>query len=179
MTIKDLSIGLKIRHPMYGEGEVVAIRKQAADIEFDGVIKTVSPESSDIEPAEAQAHIKGLHQSLDTLIKGIVEETVENLGLENPDSQIDGLANKWEGGIISLKPQNPTLQPKDIPIDTFFHKITMVRNNLRVLEQKLNAHKGLSEAEKFELQQYISKSYGSLTTFNILFKSKEDQFSSR
>ena len=179
MKINDLTIGMKIRHPMYGNGEVVAIRQQAADIEFDGVLKTVSPDSSGVEPAEPQLNVQGLNQSLGLLIQKVVEETIENLGLQNSNSPIEGLASKWEGGNIILQPQNSSSQSKNISIDTFFHKITMVRNNLRVLEQKINSHKGLSEGEKFELQQYISKSYGSLTTFNILFKNKDEQFSSK
>ncbi|WP_426731997.1 hypothetical protein [Myxococcus faecalis] len=86
------------------------------------------------------------------------------------------LAGKWEGGTVRLVPGNPELQAKDLPIDNLFHKVVMVRDRLRVLEQKLNAHPKLSDAEKVEMQSYITRVYGSLTSFNVLFKDKGDQF---
>ena len=87
------------------------------------------------------------------------------------------LANKWEGGTLKLVPGKSDVQGKDIPIDTFFHKIVMVRDRLRVMEQKLNAHPKLSDAEKVEMQSYITRVYGSLTSFNHLFRDKDDHFS--
>lgn len=86
------------------------------------------------------------------------------------------LAQKWEGGTVKLVPGNPQLQAKDLPIDALFHKVVMVRDRLRTLEQRINAHPKLSDAEKVEMQQYVTRCYGSLTTFNVLFKEKGDQF---
>jgi hypothetical protein len=86
------------------------------------------------------------------------------------------LANKWEGGTVRMVPANPELQPKDLPIDALFHKVVMVRDRLRTLEQKLNAHPKLSDGEKVEMQHYITRVYGSLTSFNLLFREKHDQF---
>ena len=101
---------------------------------------------------------------------------VEALGLEPQDALVEGLATRWQKGTLFMQPADSSLQPKEVPLETFFHKIVMIRNNLRVLEQKVNASEKLSEAEKVELQQYITRCYGSLTTFNILFKNKDDQF---
>jgi hypothetical protein len=86
------------------------------------------------------------------------------------------LAGKWEGGTVILKPQDPALQAKEIPIDGLLHKVVMIRDRLRVLEQKLNAHEKLSDADKVELQGYVTKCYGSLTTFNVLFRDEKDRF---
>jgi hypothetical protein len=86
------------------------------------------------------------------------------------------LAPKWEGGTVVLKPGDPQTQPKEIPLDALFHKIVMIRDRLRVLEQKVNGHDKLSDAEKVELQQYVTRCYGSLTTFNVLFRDERDRF---
>jgi uncharacterized radical SAM superfamily protein len=88
------------------------------------------------------------------------------------------LGGKWEGGKLVLVPREGGLAAKEIPLDAFFHKIVMVRDRLRVLEQRINAHGGLSDEDKVELQQYVTRCYGSLTSFNILFKHEKDHFSS-
>ena len=86
------------------------------------------------------------------------------------------LAGKWDGGTILLKPGDSSLQSKEIDIEGFFHKVVMLRDRLRVLEQKINVNPKLSDAEKVEMQQYITRCYGSLTSFNVLFKDEDDKF---
>ena len=86
------------------------------------------------------------------------------------------LAPRWEGGTLLLKPGDESTQPKDIPLDSLFHKVVMIRDRLRVLEQRINGHEKLSDAEKIELQQYVTRCYGSLTTFNLLFKDEREKF---
>lgn len=86
------------------------------------------------------------------------------------------IGQRWSGGKVVIHPSDPELAPKEIPIDDLFHKVVMIRDRLRVLEQKINGHKSLDEREKVELQQYVTRCYGSLTTFNVLFRDKKDQF---
>ena len=118
----------------------------------------------------------GLNLPLKQFVEQTLDAAVAKLGLEKPDAVVEQLGLRWHGGKVVLHPADGTLQTKEVPLEVFFHKVVMVRNNLRVLEQKINAHEKLSDGEKVEMQQYITKSYGSLTTFNVLFKEKEDQF---
>ena len=86
------------------------------------------------------------------------------------------LAGKWEGGEMILKPGKDGLQEKHVPLESLFHKVVMIRDKLRVLEQRINSHPKLSVEDKVQLQQYVTGCYGSLTTFNVLFADREDQF---
>jgi hypothetical protein len=86
------------------------------------------------------------------------------------------LGGRWDGGEMILRPGKPGVAEKKLPIDTFFHKIVMLRDKLRVLEQKVNGHDKLSDEDKVQLQSYITACYGTLTTFNLLFSRKEDAF---
>jgi hypothetical protein len=86
------------------------------------------------------------------------------------------LAARWEGGSVVLKPGDPGTQSKEIPLDSLFHKVVMIRDRLRVLEQKINASEKLTDAEKVDMQQYVTRCYGSLTTFNLLFRDEREKF---
>ncbi len=175
MKIESLHIGMRVRHPQYGEGMVQALNTATAEIQFGQGTRTVAPESSGLQPSEAQAALERLEMPLQQLLEQTVNATIEKLGLEKPESAAIELGSKWQKGRLVLHPGN-SAQPKEVPLESFFHKVVMVRNQLRVLEQKINAHEKLSDAEKVEMQQYITRCYGSLTTFNVLFKDKEGEF---
>jgi hypothetical protein len=180
MKIESLHIGQRVRHPEYGGGTVKAISEAVAEIQFDeGTRRSVAPEPSGLAPAEPQAALSGLTVPLQQFIGETLEAAVAKLGLEKPDSVVDQLGPRWHKGKLVLHPADPALQTRELPLEMFFHKVVGVRNQLRVLEQKVNAHAGLTDGDKVEMQQYISRCYGSLTTFNLLFKNKEDQFSSK
>jgi hypothetical protein len=95
----------------------------------------------------------------------------EELGVGEVD-----MAGKWEGGEMILKAGKQGLQDKHIPLESLFRKIVTIRDKLRVLEQRINSHPKLGDDEKVQLQQYVTGCYGSLTTFNVLFADRDDQF---
>jgi hypothetical protein len=177
MKTEALHIGMKVRHPQYGLGTIKSIGEKTSEIQFEGnIVRTVSPETSELEPAEAQVAVSGLTQPLALFVAETARAILAEMGVEKPDAELQQLGARWFKGRLVMHPSDPSLQPKDVPMDVFFHKIVMMRNNLRVLEQKINAHEKLDDAEKVEMQQYITRCYGSMTTFNVLFRRKEDQF---
>ena len=173
-----MHLGMQVRHPELGTGTVKGISEHVADIRFDSGLRSLAPEQSDLEPAEALAEVTGLNVPLSVLVAETVRAMIKEMGLERDDSVVEQLAARWGKGTMVLRPADSALQSKEVPLEAFFHKIVMMRNNFRVLEQKVNGHPLLSDAEKVELQQYISRCYGSMTTFNLLFKRESDQFKS-
>lgn len=177
MRMDLLRIGMKVSHGIFGAGVVRSINELGADIDFGTERRTIPATDKELAAAEPLINVTGLDSPLPDFVRSTTHIILRQLGIEPPDNEpIEGLAKKWHDGTLVLKPADESLQSKDVPLDTFFHKIVMMRNNLRVLEQKINAHGVLNDAEKVELQQYITRCYGSMTTFNVLFKDKEDQF---
>jgi hypothetical protein len=168
--MKLLGIGSRINHTKYGKGVVTNVSSKEYWVTFiDGGLETIEL-NSEFEIIEAAEN------EVDTISFYDVEQSLLSIlkkwnGLGEPVA----IGDKWKGGNMKLVPGQAGLAHKDVPIDVFFHKIVMPRDRLRVMEQKINASK-LEEIEKVELQQYITRIYGSLTTFNILFKSQNDYF---
>ena len=173
MSDNNLGIGSRIQHPKYGKGVVVDIEPEFYNIWFkeEDASRSIARSFEGMEILEKTASDVPPITIAD--IKSALAELIE----ERSDWQeLVELAGKWNRGILILKPEDPGLQPKEIPIETFFHKIVMLRDRLRVMEQKVNAHPKFTDEDKVELQQYITRIYGSLTTFNVLFKNPDQQF---
>jgi hypothetical protein len=166
-----LGVGSRVKHPQFGKGVVVQIRSDAYEICFiENGVRQILRDYEGLEvfdlvetPSDLATYEK-IEKSLVRVLRRFsdVQETVS-------------MGGKWTGGKMLLVPGDLSLKEKEIPIDVFFHKIVMLRDRLRVLEAKVNAST-MTDEEKVELQQYITRCYGSLTTFNILFKNKEEQF---
>jgi hypothetical protein len=166
-----LGVGSRVKHPAYGNGVIIRLNVAAYDVCFQTYgIKMVGKEYDKWEvieaiPAAASVTYTEAEKSLMKILK-----TWSDV------SQVVPLHDKWKGGTLIFKPNDPSLQSKEVPIETFFHKIVMVRDRIRVMEQRVNSSKNLSDEEKVNLQQYITRIYGSLTPFNVLFKYKENSF---
>lgn len=165
-----LGAGSRVKHPSYGTGVIVRLHKKVYDVSFiEHGMKIVSKDfdMEVIEKIEPEYSVT-FSEAEDALIK-ILREWSDV-------TEVVSIADRWKDGTMVLQPKDKGLQNKEVPIDIFFNKIIMLRDRLRVMEQKINAHKVLTNEEKIELQQYITRIYGSLTTFNVLFKHKGDQF---
>ena len=166
-----LGVGSRVNHPAFGDGVVIKLYAISYDVCFMLYgIKQVGKDYDKWEviehiPAEEAITYSEAEKSLLRILKNY------NLIQDNPD-----LGDRWKNGLLILQPFDKSLKNKEIPIETFFQKIIMTRERLRVMEQKINNHALLSEEDKIILQQYITKIYGSLTTFNILFDKKEHYF---
>ncbi|HPF11004.1 MAG TPA: hypothetical protein PKW08_01580 [Flavobacteriaceae bacterium] len=166
-----LAIGSRIDHPEHGKGVVTNVDSKMYWVTFiEKGLETI-PLDDPFNVIEAS------EDDLDTVSFYEVERTLRELLKKWSDaSEIVPMADKYKGGTLIIQPKDTSLANKEIPIDTFFHKIVMLRDRLRVMEQKINAHNVLDEQDKIDLQQYITRCYGSLTTFNILFKNSSQQF---
>jgi len=166
----NLGVGSRLRHPAFGEGVVIKLYKAAYDITFMQYgIKSVGRDYESFEVIEAveAEEVASFNEAEQALVR--------ILRTYNGIQETTQLGDKWQDGQLILRPGEDGLSDKEMPIDTFFHKIVMVRDRLRVMEQRINASK-LTDEEKVNLQQYITRIYGSLTSFNVLFRKKEDHF---
>jgi len=166
-----LGIGSRVKHPAFGDGVVIRLHEAAYDVSFmlygiKQVGKTYDKwEIVEAVPAQEEVSFSEMEKSLARVLRRFSDL-----------SEIVELGSRWDGGKLILEPGEEGLKSKEMPVDAFFHKIVMLRDRLRVLEQRINSNKGLSDEEKVNLQQYITRCYGSLTSFNVLFKNKEDYF---
>ena len=172
MDQTTLGIGTRLQHTQHGPGVIVGIKYATYLISFinSGVIEVDKTDSKleEIIPENISEEIETHSEVEKSLLK--------ILRLWGGLSEIVPLGDRWEKGTLILQPADKTLKPKEIPVEDFFHKIVMLRDRLRVLEQNINSSKNLSDEEKVNIQQYITRCYGSLTTFNVLFKNKEQWF---
>ena len=168
----NLGIGTRLQHTQHGPGVIVGIRYATYLISFiNHGIKEIDKNDTNLDeiiPENVSEEIETHSDVEKSLLKilrlwGGVTETVP-------------LGDRWQHGTLILQPADKSLKPKELPIEDFFHKIVMLRDRLRVMEQQINAHKSMTDEEKINLQQYITRIYGTLTTFNVLFRNKENWF---
>lgn len=168
----EIGIGSRVRHPEFGAGVIINVKSKTFTVVF---IEKGQVEIS--RNFNALDIIEAVEPDADLVSLSAVEKALTNIIKRHSDLQETvPLGNKWLGGKMILQPGNAGLSPKEIPIDVFFNKIIMLRDRLRVMEQRINANEKLSEEEKINLQQYLTRIYGSLTTFNVLFKDDKDHF---
>lgn len=161
-----LPAGVLVIHKYHGEGRIIALDAPFYVVRFKDQTVRVPFEYQEMHLA------KGSDPQLEQL-KFAISEVLNDFGAVQPE---DELAKRWSGGELVLVPGNKETQEKRIPLDAFFKKVIGVREKLRVLEQKLNNHPKLSSEDKVELQGYVTRCYGSLTTFNVLFSDRGEPF---
>ncbi|MFC3878709.1 hypothetical protein ACFOSV_00890 [Algoriphagus namhaensis] len=173
MSASELAPGSKLRHPKFGTGMILSVEEEYYKIYFyqSEEIKTLARDYEGFEVEEAKV------PDFPMLTMRDVERAIREALLATSErAPLVPLGGKWIGGQVVFEPHDQTLATKEIPMATFFHKIVMVREKLRVLEQNINNHPKLDDEDRIHLQQYITRCYGSLTSFNVLFAYKEDQF---
>ncbi len=167
-----LGVGTRLQHTHYGQGVIIGVKYATYLISFiNHGIKEVDKNDTHLDEIIPENVTTEIETTSD-----VEKSLLKILQLWNGFSENVPLGDRWKGGTMLLQPADKTQKPKEVPIDVFFHKIVMLRDRLRVLEQQINAHKQLGDEEKINLQQYITRIYGSLTTFNVLFKNKEQWF---
>lgn len=165
-----LGIGSRVKHPAFGDGVIIKIDVAAYSVCFIQYgVKHVGKNYSEWEIIEQ------LEAKEEVTLTGAEEALAKIMKLWMGSTETVDLGDKWDDGVLILKPGDDNLKSKEMPIDAFFHKIVMVRDRLRVMEQRINSS-SMSDEEKVNLQQYITRIYGSLTSFNVLFKYKDDHF---
>jgi hypothetical protein len=168
----NLGIGTRLQHTQLGPGVIVGIRYATYLISFiyHGV-KEIDKTDTNLDEIIAE----NVTAEVET-VSAVETSLLKILRQWSDVTELVPLGDKWVGGTMLLQAADKTLKPKEIPIEDFFHKIVMLRDRLRVLEQNINSNKKLNDEEKVNMQQYITRCYGSLTTFNVLFKNKEHWF---
>src|ERR1044072_6575875 len=165
-------VGSRVQHSRYGPGVIIGVKYAQYLVTF---MNRGIAEIDKTDPLFEVLHAE--HKSVEVETVSQVETSLlKILRLWGNITEVVPMGERWMKGVLILKPSDPSLKPKEVPLDVFFHKIVMVRDRLRVLEQQINAHKVLNDEEKINLQQYITRIYGSLTTFNVLFRDKEHWF---
>jgi len=167
-----LGIGTRLQHTQHGPGVIVGVRFATYLISFiyHG-IKEIDKDDIHLEEIIPENVTEEIETHSD-----VEKSLLKILRLWGGISEVVPLGDRWQKGTMILQPADKSLKAKEVPIEDFFHKIVMLRDRVRVMEQQINAHKALTDEDKVNLQQYITRIYGSLTTFNVLFRNKEQWF---
>jgi hypothetical protein len=166
-----LGVGSRLKHPAYGDGVIIRLHPAAYEVAF--MVYGLKNVGKDYTQWEVIERI----ETTEAVSFSEAEKSLMKILRQWSDiSEVVIIGDKWKGGTLLMQPYDHSLKPKDLPIEIFFHKIVMLRDRIRVLEQKINSHTKLSEEDKIDMQQYITRIYGSLTTFNVLFRDKDHHF---